>query len=154
MLTYNAANQLIGIDDGTAYSYDARGLRVKADKYGPIYTIYGPDEKLIFRDDVEMGVTSEYFYVNEKLVARRDEDTRGAESPEPEDEDTNVDATTNGVTVSGRTISWPDDGWYQVQVRDSNESICEGGSNCTVPSAGDYRVINHSKDIKTYVSID
>lgn len=46
-------------------------------------------------------------------------------------------------TVSGSTISWPDDGWYQVQDQTDYSSVCEGGSSCEV-SAGTYVVINHT----------
>ena len=48
-----------------------------------------------------------------------------------------------GVTVSGSTISWPDDGWYQVQTADGSRSVCEGGTSCDV-EPGRYLVINHS----------
>lgn len=56
------------------------------------------------------------------------------------------------VTVNGNTISWPDNGWYQVQTEDGSETLCNGGSSCTV-DPGLYLVINHStgerfKDIK------
>lgn len=46
-------------------------------------------------------------------------------------------------TVTGNTISWPDDGWYQVQRSDTYESICNGGSSCKVAN-GKYQVINHT----------
>ncbi len=46
-------------------------------------------------------------------------------------------------TVNGLIISWPDDGWYQVQNAQSYESLCEGGRSCEVP-AGLYNVINLS----------
>lgn len=45
-------------------------------------------------------------------------------------------------TVSGNTISWPADGWYQVQDSTTYESLCQGGQSCDVP-AGKYIVINH-----------
>lgn len=44
--------------------------------------------------------------------------------------------------VSGNLISWPDDGWYQVQRQDNYEAVCAGTRQCTVP-AGTYIVINH-----------
>ena len=47
------------------------------------------------------------------------------------------------LTVKGNIISWPDDGWYQVQSTDTYESICEGGNSCEV-EAGTYVVINHT----------
>ncbi len=47
----------------------------------------------------------------------------------------------DGVTVTGRTISWPDDGWYQVQSATTYESLCEGGTFCEV-APGTYHVIN------------
>jgi len=49
----------------------------------------------------------------------------------------------NGVVVDGDTISWPDDGWYQVQNSDDFTSICEGGASCMV-EPGNYIVINHT----------
>jgi hypothetical protein len=45
--------------------------------------------------------------------------------------------------VSGNTISWPDDGWYQVQTADDYTSICGGGTHCDV-EPGTYIVINHT----------
>jgi hypothetical protein len=45
--------------------------------------------------------------------------------------------------VTENTISWPDDGWYQVQRADNYESVCEGGLSCVVPD-GEYVVINHT----------
>ncbi len=47
------------------------------------------------------------------------------------------------VSVDGDTISWPDDGWYQVQSASTYESFCEGGLSCTVDD-GSYIVINHT----------
>lgn len=52
-------------------------------------------------------------------------------------------AHTGTVSVDGRRISWPDDGWYQVQDANSYETVCEGGSSCEA-EPGAYRVINHS----------
>ena len=46
-------------------------------------------------------------------------------------------------SVDGNEISWPDDGWYQVQNASTYVSVCEGGRSCTV-EAGTYVVINHS----------
>ena len=48
-----------------------------------------------------------------------------------------------GITVTGSTISWPDDGWYQVQTADGSRSVCEGGTSCDV-EPGEYLLINHS----------
>ena len=47
------------------------------------------------------------------------------------------------ITVTGSVISWPDDGWYQVQSADGTRNVCEGGTSCEV-SAGSYKLINHS----------
>lgn len=47
------------------------------------------------------------------------------------------------ITVSGDTISWPDDGWYQVQRASDYTSVCNGTDSCTV-AAGTYVVINHT----------
>jgi len=51
--------------------------------------------------------------------------------------------STSAVTVNGSTISWPDDGWYQVQNADNFSTVCEGGTSCTV-EPGNYVLINHS----------
>ena len=57
-------------------------------------------------------------------------------------------------TVNGNIISWTEEGWHQVQNQVTFESICEGGSECRVPS-GVYIVINHGtgerfKDISVF----
>jgi len=49
----------------------------------------------------------------------------------------------NGISVAGNTISWPDDGWYQVQDEATHSEICSGGRSCEV-EPGTYVVINHS----------
>ena len=56
-------------------------------------------------------------------------------------------AQPSAVTVNGTTISWPDDGWYQVQSATTFQSVCEGGSSCQV-GAGTYTVINHSTGVR------
>lgn len=48
------------------------------------------------------------------------------------------------VLVSGNTLSWPNDGWYQVQSTADNSELCAGVSQCQVAPGGTYRVINHS----------
>lgn len=45
--------------------------------------------------------------------------------------------------VSGTTISWPDDGWYQVQDATTFQSLCQGGRSCEV-APGKFIVINHT----------
>ena len=52
-------------------------------------------------------------------------------------------STTSSVVVSNNTISWPDDGWYQVQSASDFSTVCEGGNSCSVAD-GTYVVINHS----------
>ena len=52
-------------------------------------------------------------------------------------------ASSLSVVVEGSTISWPDNGWYQVQDSANYSSVCEGGLECTV-SPGNYVVINHT----------
>ena len=49
--------------------------------------------------------------------------------------------------VAGNTISWPDDGWYQVQSAADYQSICEGGRSCTV-EPGSYTVINLTTGVR------
>jgi len=53
----------------------------------------------------------------------------------------------DSVTVSGNTISWPDDGWYQVQNAETLGSLCEGGTSCVV-QPGKYTVINHTTGLR------
>lgn len=43
--------------------------------------------------------------------------------------------------VEDNVISWPDDGWYQVQRASDYNPVCEGGTSCEV-AAGQYNVIN------------
>jgi len=52
-------------------------------------------------------------------------------------------AESDAISVSGSRISWPDDGWYQVQNADTFQNLCEGGNSCEVPP-GTYQVINHT----------
>lgn len=52
------------------------------------------------------------------------------------------------VTVNGSIISWPDDGWYQVQSLSDYSVFCEGTRFCDVP-VGDYVVINHTTGERT-----
>lgn len=58
----------------------------------------------------------------------------------------------DGVTVSGETISWPDNGWYQVQNATTFQTVCEGGTSCEV-SAGTYIVINHNDGNRQTVDV-
>ena len=48
-----------------------------------------------------------------------------------------------GVSVDGNRISWPDDGWYEVQSATSYNTMSEGGTSASVPN-GTYNVINHT----------
>jgi len=58
----------------------------------------------------------------------------------------------SGISVVGRTISWPDDGWYQVQSADGSQSFCNGGTSCDV-EPGRYLLINHTTG-QRYPDID
>ncbi len=49
----------------------------------------------------------------------------------------------DGIQVIGNTISWADDGWYQVQRADDYSAVCNGGSSCEVDN-GVFTVINHT----------
>ena len=68
--------------------------------------------------------------------------------------ETDGSGSSAGVTVEGRTISWPDDGWYQVQTADGSVTVCEGGRSCVVSSGGTYIVINHSNNTRSTVVVD
>lgn len=54
---------------------------------------------------------------------------------------------TDSISVNNGIISWPDNGWYQVQSSANYTSICEGGSRCNV-AAGIYNVINLSTGLR------
>lgn len=63
-------------------------------------------------------------------------------------------ADTGGITVVGSTISWPDDGWYQVQTEDGSSNICEGGRSCIVNTNGTFIVINHTTGTRSNVVVN
>jgi len=72
-LTRNAADQIIGINNGTTYAYDGHGRRMKkGTNTGAIYTLYDIEGNLLYREDTGFGIKSDYFYVSGDLVARRD----------------------------------------------------------------------------------
>ena len=77
------------------------------------------------------------------LVDASNSDPTIEEPSEPTEPGSPTGSDANGITVLGNTISWPDNGWYQVQSLDTFESICEGGQSCFVPD-GAYVVINHT----------
>ena len=57
---------------------------------------------------------------------------------------TSPDRSNNGaVKVDGSKITWPDDGWYEVQSAESYNTVSEGGISATLPH-GTYTVINHT----------
>ena len=47
--------------------------------------------------------------------------------------------------VAGDTVTWPSDGWYQVQDATDYSQICAGVQSCTV-ERGAYIVINHTTE--------
>lgn len=53
----------------------------------------------------------------------------------------------NDIAINNEVISWPDNGWYQVQSAIDYQTFCEGGTSCAVP-AGLYNVINLSSGIR------
>ncbi|ASJ74990.1 hypothetical protein [Granulosicoccus antarcticus] len=55
-----------------------------------------------------------------------------------------ADGDPSRIQVEGNVISWPDDGWYEVQGIYSTPTYCEGGRSCTMAEAGQYIVINHT----------
>jgi len=76
--------------------------------------------------------------------------TVGADEPivvDPEVPEPEVEPTVDTITVDGSTISWPDDGWYQVQDESTREEMCQGGRSCVVDD-GTYTVINLSTNTR------
>ena len=51
------------------------------------------------------------------------------------------------ISVTENVISWPSDGWYQVQSAADYTTVCEGGTSCSLP-AGRYTVINHTTGLR------
>ncbi|MGQ7845324.1 hypothetical protein ACUNV4_12655 [Granulosicoccus sp. 3-233] len=47
------------------------------------------------------------------------------------------------IVITANGVSWPDDGWYQVQRAGTYESLCQGGRSCSL-APGEYIVINHT----------
>ena len=52
-----------------------------------------------------------------------------------------VDATP--FVLEGSTLQLPQDGWYQVQIADTYETVCESGQTCIL-FPGSYNIINHT----------
>ncbi|MDB4223897.1 FG-GAP repeat protein [Granulosicoccus sp.] len=79
----------------------------------------------------------EYVVINHSLGLRTRiniaADTTGGNELISDDGDNNDTPITNSVpTVVGNTITWPDDGWYQVDNKLTREIECQGGRQCTV----------------------
>lgn len=55
--------------------------------------------------------------------------------------DTHTDNESSVYSISNLTISWPNDGWYQLQRQTNYETVCEGGTQCSV-TPGVYTLIN------------
>lgn len=58
------------------------------------------------------------------------------------------DTDVNSVSVTGNLLSWPNNGWYQVQDASTFETLCEGGRECRVPN-GIYNVTNLTLGVRT-----
>jgi len=56
-------------------------------------------------------------------------------------------STTSPIAVSGSTVSWPDDGWYQVLDESNYREVCAGGRSCEL-APGSYLVVNHSSGVR------
>ncbi len=93
-----------------------------------------------------------YVIINH-TTGQRFEDRRVGGTPATDTPTPDPDApSVTEITISGRMISWPDDGWYQVQDARTYSAVCEGGSGCEV-SPGDYVVINHTSGVRESVSV-
>ena len=74
-LEFNAANQVVRVNtqpSSNNYEYDGRGLRIKTTQDGIVYTFYDSNRNLRYRHDLSTNVVSEYFYVANQIVGRRD----------------------------------------------------------------------------------
>lgn len=60
--------------------------------------------------------------------------------------------SSSSITVDGDRISWPNDGWYQVQDSLNYEEQCNGTRYCGV-APGNYVVINHSTGVRTSIVV-
>ena len=52
------------------------------------------------------------------------------------------DSAVHSINVDGNLISWPANGYYEVQKLPEYDTVCEGTDSCEV-EPGDYVVINH-----------
>lgn len=57
--------------------------------------------------------------------------------------DSAISGTGNSLTLSGSTLSWQGDDWYQIQSASDYATVCEGGNSCVLNN-GVYNIINHS----------
>ncbi|ASJ73688.1 fibronectin type III domain-containing protein [Granulosicoccus antarcticus] len=93
-----------------------------------------------FDDELQPGVTYTY------QIDYRDSYTSSTpailiiSTSEPDRTDS-PDYSSAGILVDGLDISWPDNGWYQVQSATDYTAFCEGGRSCRV-TPGVYNVIN------------
>ena len=55
-------------------------------------------------------------------------------------------ANQGGVSVEGNRISWPDDGWYEVQSATSFNTMNEGGTSATMAHGTWHLQFNKSYD--------
>ncbi|MFK7855765.1 MAG: zinc-dependent peptidase [Granulosicoccus sp.] len=71
------------------------------------------------------------------------QDSRFEQSRRAVDQNSADSSATTPIRVDGNTISWPDDGWYEVQYAKSFNTVSEGGTQAHVDD-GVYNVINHT----------
>ena len=84
----------------------------------------------------------QYIVINHSLDLRTVV-TVGQGSTEPSK--TSPVTNITGPVVLDNEISWPNDGWYQVENNLTGEIVCQGGSSCTVDE-GVYKVIRFSDE--------
>lgn len=80
-----------------------------------------------------------YLVINHSLGLRTELEIGQTTTPTQTPIDTDP-VTQTGPAVVGNEISWPDNGWYQIENNLTGEIVCQGGLSCTVDE-GVYKVI-------------
>lgn len=150
-LTRDPEGRLVGTSDGTSdgtkYGYDSRGLRFFKEKNGRIYSYYDLGGKLRYRLDRSAGVETEYHYIGNELIAKR-EISIGADDPDPgsgQPPENDDFGDYYAIDHDNLRISWLHSDWHQVQ-KENGENLdpkCDGGSYCVVPEPGRYKFSRH-----------
>ncbi|MFK7859701.1 MAG: alginate lyase family protein [Granulosicoccus sp.] len=146
-LAYNHVSHRLGLSlpmtKITIENYEANGLLVPSQQFIGLskWESFGGVDSGLFSPSYNSGS-----YINNNNNGLFNSKLYPPDNTMPQGQD-----LPDSVSVNGNTISWPDDGWYQVQTQDDYREVCAAGRSCQVPS-GIYKVINHTTG-KTFENI-